>query len=45
MRPFGPRTPPRYLLFEEMEEEMSKVENDDVEGSRMPMLSALYGAK
>ena len=27
MRPLGPRTPPAYLLSEEMKEEMSRVVN------------------
>ena len=43
--PEGPRTPPKYLWSEEMEEEMFKVEKDEEEGSRMPMLSALKGTK
>ena len=35
MRPSGPRTPPKYLEFEEMEEEMSKVEKVEDEGFRI----------
>jgi len=41
MRPLGPRTPPLYLLPDEMKEEISKVENEEEEGLRMPILSAL----
>jgi len=38
MKPLGPRTPPKYVKSEEMELEMSKVEKDAEDGSRMPML-------
>ena len=41
MRPLGPRTPPAYLLPEEMKEEMSKVEKELEEGLSMPIWSAL----
>ena len=37
MRPLGPRTPPAYLLSEEMKEEMSKVEKELDEGLSMPI--------
>ena len=37
MRPLGPRTPPAYLPVEEMKEEISKVENEEEEGLRMPI--------
>ena len=45
MRPLGPRTPPKYLESEEMEEEISKVEKEEEEGLSMPTLSALKGMK
>ena len=45
MRPLGPTTPPQYLLPEEMKEEISKVEKEEVEGLRMPIWSALKGIK
>ena len=41
MRPLGPRTPPAYLLPEEMKEEISKVEKELEEGLSMPIWSAL----
>ena len=41
MRPLGPRTPPKYLLPEEMKEEMSKVEKELEEGLSMPIWLAL----
>ena len=43
MRPLGPRTPPKYLYGEEMKEEISKVEKEEEEGLRIPMLLALKG--
>ena len=45
MRPLGPRTPPAYLLEEEMKEEISKVEKEEEEGLRMPMLFPQEGTK
>jgi len=45
MRPLGPRTPPLYLLAEEMMEEISKVENVEEEGLSMPTLLAFSGMK
>ena len=42
MRPLGPRTPPEYLQLEEMKEEISKVEKEELEeGLSMPIWSAL----
>ena len=40
MRPLGARTPPTYFSEEEMKEEISKVEKEEVEGLSMPTLSA-----
>ena len=45
MRPLGPRTPPQYLLTEEMKEEISKVEKELEEGLRMPIWLAFEGMK